>query len=200
MKQNRLILASASPRRSELLLQLGLEFEVAPADIDESRRAGESAEAFVVRLAVDKARAIACMPGNERALVIGSDTEVVVKGEALGKPANADQAVAMLSRLSGREHQVMSAVALVADGGIDTRLSISQVRFRKLAPNEIEAYWATGEPAGKAGAYAVQGLAAVFIERLEGSYSGVMGLPLFETADLLEKAGLGVLGSGSPVR
>ncbi len=188
----RLILASASPRRRELLAGLGLEFEVQPAAIDEGRHDGESPGDLVRRLGLDKARTVAkTHPG---AVVLGSDTAVILDGEPLGKPRDRDHGIAMLSALSGREHEVLSSVALAGPEGETVRLNRSRVRFRSLAREEIAAYWDTGEPADKAGAYAIQGLGGIFVERLEGSFSGVMGLPVFETARLLTDAGIPLLG------
>jgi septum formation protein len=186
-----LILASQSPRRRELLEQLGLEFRVQPADIDEQVLAGELPQAFVERMALEKARAVASEQPD--ALVLGSDTIVVVDGHIMGKPRDRDEGLRMLGRLSGREHEVLSAVALLGPQGEACRTQFSRVRFRTLSRQEMDAYWATGEPADKAGAYAIQGLAAIFIEQLSGSYSGVMGLPLYETATLLRNAGLVLL-------
>jgi septum formation protein len=186
-----LILAYQSPRRRELLEQLGLEFRVQPADIDEQLRAGELPQPFVERLALEKARAVA--GGHPDALVLGSDTIVVVDAHVLGKPRDREDALRMLTLLSGREHEVLSAVALVGPKAEAVSTQISRVRFRRLSDEEMNAYWASGEPQDKAGAYAIQGLGAIFIEHLAGSYSGVMGLPLFETTRLLREAGVAVL-------
>lgn len=182
--QQRIILASRSPRRVELLQQLGVSPEVVPADIDESLVPGESPEHYVERMAREKAQAIADRPGDS--IVIGADTTVVCAGEIFGKPADFAATRDMLHQLSGRAHNVLSAVALWSDEGLDARVCTTTVTFRKLSDQEILEYWESGEPAGKAGAYAIQGRGARFIERIEGSYSGVMGLPLFETAALLE--------------
>jgi len=160
-----------------------------PVDVDETVRAGEAPELYVDRLALEKARAGLKAVGGGW-LVLGSDTAVVVGDRILGKPRDRAHGLEMLAMLSGREHRVLSAVALVGDGREESRLSVSHVRFRPLQAGEAEAYWDTGEPADKAGGYAIQGLGAMFIERLEGSYSGVMGLPLFETASLLRDFGL----------
>lgn len=186
-------LASASPRRRELLEQIGVSYKLVSSEIPEVPTDGESAQNFVVRMAVEKAQAGKGMidkklPGP----VLGADTAVVVDNEILGKPQDRDNALTMLQQLSGRTHQVISAVALITDT-VETRLSINQVSFRPLSQLEIEAYWETGEPKDKAGAYGIQGKAAIFIDRLEGSYSAVMGLPLFETADLLQAAGIKLL-------
>lgn len=190
-----LLLASASPRRRELLGQLGLLFDVLPADIDETIRAGETAPDYVRRMAREKAlRGAELWPRSPQGRVLGADTAVVVDGRVLGKPANATEARLMLASLSGRVHEVMSAVALVHRGQLaGHELNCSRVRFGPLDGADIEAYLATGESQDKAGAYAIQGLAAIFIAHLEGSYSGVMGLPLFETAALLNQSGLSVL-------
>ncbi len=180
-------LASASPRRAALLEQIGVEFQVLAAEIVEDLLAGETPQETVLRLATSKAQAIAKQTLMAPRPVLGADTVVVVDGELLGKPASPLEASAMLARLSGQTHQVLTGVALVSDGGLATRLSVNEVRFRSTTPAEREAYCQTGEPMDKAGGYAVQGKGAVFIERLEGSYSGVMGLPLFETAELLKE-------------
>ncbi len=186
-----LYLASASPRRRELLAQIGVQCRVLPVDLDESPIPGEVPEDFVRRLALDKARAALTLLGKaDGALVLAADTAVVVDAEVFGKPRDAGEAAAMLRRLAGREHRVLSGIALIGPGLVERcAVSESRVRMRPIAEAEIAAYWATGEPADKAGGYAVQGLAAVFIVALEGSYSGVMGLPLFETAALLAEAG-----------
>ncbi len=187
-----LYLASASPRRRELLAQIGVTCQVLPVDLDESPEPGESAEHYVGRLALDKARAALTLLGKaECTLILAADTAVVVGADILGKPRDAADAAAMLRCLSGREHRVLSGVALIrADGRETSALSESRVRMRRIFDAEMAAYWATGEPADKAGGYAIQGRAAVFVEALSGSYSGVMGLPLFETAALLAAAGV----------
>jgi septum formation protein len=182
-----LCLASASPRRTELLRQLGVPHEVRPASIDESLRAGEPAEAYVRRMAVTKAGSV-----RSHLPVLGADTSVIIDEDVLGKPGDLEAARAMLARLSGREHIVLSAVALAHAGAVALRLSRTTVRFRVLGSAEIDAYWATGEPGDKAGSYAIQGFGSVFVESLSGSHSGVVGLPLFETAQLLAEAGLPV--------
>lgn len=182
----RIVLASQSPRRAELLAQLGVRFEQRPAAIDETPRPGETPAGYVERMARAKALAVAG-PG---AVVLGSDTAVVLDGRVFGKPADRADALAMLAALSGREHAVMTGVAVVANGGTLYRLSENRVRFRAVDATEAAAYWDTGEPCDKAGGYAIQGLGAVFVERITGSYSGIMGLPLFETAALLRLAGI----------
>jgi septum formation protein len=190
-------LASASPRRGELLRQIGVAHEVRPVDVDESPRTGEAPASYALRLAQEKARVLwEQVPDAERLPVLAADTTVALGEEILGKPADRAEAIMMLERLSGREHQVHTAIALLHAGGADSRVSTSSVTFRLLSPAEIEWYWQTGEPADKAGAYAVQGKAAIFIRHLAGSYSGVMGLPLFETWELLEPV-LGRNGRGA---
>lgn len=183
-------LASASPRRSELLRQIGVPFQVRPAAIAEDRVAGETPEEYVCRLAAAKAETVwAALRGDTRP-VLAADTAVVLDGLVLGKPENAAEAAAMLERLSGHTHRVLTGVALRYDGGVETRLSASEVRFRATTAAERRAYCATGEPFDKAGGYGIQGHAAVFVEELRGSYSGVVGLPLKETAALLERCDL----------
>ncbi len=184
-------LASASPRRREILTSLGLQFTYAGEDLDEQAQPGETAAELVVRLASDKA--MAALRSRPESLVLGADTVVVLGGEVFGKPADQDEAVAMLAALSGRAHEVMTGVVLLSREHRLSALSCSQVRFRDISQAEAEAYWRTGEPQDKAGGYAVQGLAAVFIAELRGSYSGVMGLPVFETAAMLRSAGMEVL-------
>jgi len=185
----KLILASASPRRVELLHQMQLEFEQQVADIDETHRSGESAEEFVCRLALEKAQAIKEKNENEVA-VIGSDTVVVLNEKILGKPENKQQAFEMLSLLSAKTHQVMTAVSLVTAKNEQTMLNVSEVTFMPLSKEIIEAYLVTDESMDKAGAYAVQGIAAQFITEIKGSYSGIMGLPLYETRCLLKDGGI----------
>jgi septum formation protein len=188
-----LLLASASPRRRELLWQIGVSHRVAVADVDELPLADESPVDCVQRLALAKAYHFV----DSELPVLGADTEVVLDGELLGKPCDRSSALAMLARLSGRTHQVLTAVALVDRRGRAVRLCASEVQFRELAAAECARYWETGEPCGKAGGYAIQGLGAVFVSSLRGSYSGVMGLPLFETATLLDASGVPRwLGSG----
>lgn len=193
-----LYLASASPRRQELLRQIGVSFKVHPAHIDETPKPAEPAADFVRRMACEKAQVVRVQLDDPRALVLAADTDVILDAEILGKPTNQAAAAATLRRLSGRDHEVLSAVALVGPTGLDWRLNHSRVWFRPLSEAEIAAYWTSGEPADKAGGYAIQGLGAVFVERLEGSYSGVMGLPLLETAQLLEHAGLRLLPRTDP--
>jgi septum formation protein len=184
-----LILASASPRRSALLLQIGVPHRIVPSQLEEQRREGESIERCVVRLAEEKALQVSGQQTGSLP-VLGADTAVVVDGQMLGKPHDRYEGLDMLARLSGREHQVISAVALAQRGELSTRLCRSVVRFRALSRTECEAYWDSGEPRDKAGGYAIQGRGAVFVEALQGSYSAVVGLPLFETAALLAAAGV----------
>ncbi|MGB0513535.1 MAG: Maf family protein [Wenzhouxiangellaceae bacterium] len=184
-----MVLASASPRRKELLAVLTPEFEVDPAEIDETVLSGEAADDYVRRIA--EAKAVRVAGRHPRAWVLGSDTAVVLGARILGKPLDRDQARAMLRALSDRTHQVLSAVSLVRDDvGVETRLSRTRVSFARLPEDWIEAYAASGDCDDKAGAYAIQGAAAAWIQDLHGSYSGVVGLPLFETAELLRGAGL----------
>lgn len=184
-------LASSSPRRRELLDQVGITYEVVPVDIDESLLPGETDEMFVKRLASEKARAGYRLRPLRPSL--GSDTIVVLDHHILGKPGNREQAIDMLSMLSGRWHQVMTAVALVEGEQQWLRLNVSEVEFAELTRQQIEAYWETGEPADKAGAYGIQGKAAQFIRQIRGSYSSIMGLPLYETAECLRLAGIDML-------
>lgn len=190
-------LASASPRRRELLRQLGIDCVVRPADVDESIRPRELPAEYVRRVAVEKACAVAASLAEPAVLVLAADTAVVHEGDILGKPCDRADALQMLARLSGSCHEVYTQVALVRGEDCRDALSRSEVRFRPIAASEAEAYWATGEPVDKAGAYAIQGLGAMFIESLRGSYSGVMGLPLFETARLLRAFGYRLLGDES---
>lgn len=186
-------LASKSPRRQELLRQIGVSFEVLPVDVDETMRVDESPEAHAARLALAKARAgWSSLDAGRRLPVLGADTIVVARGQVLGKPADRAQALDMLQLLSAGSHRVVSAVAISGERE-RVLVSTSSVTFRTLSASECEAYWESREPVDKAGAYAIQGLAALFISRLEGSYSGVMGLPLFETGELLEECGINLL-------
>lgn len=202
MLPDMLYLASKSPRRRELLGRLlsgrpDSEFGLLDIDIPEHPQPGEPAEDYVRRVAREKAGAgLLHVVGNPSAIVLGSDTEVVLDGEVFGKPADDADAASMLRRLSGRTHQVISAVYLVSAGRELHAVSKSDVTFAELTPAQIDAYVASGEPHGRAGAYAIQGLAEAFTVRLSGSYSGVMGLPLYETATLLREFGL--LDDGVP--
>jgi len=189
--KSQLILASNSPRRAELLQQLGLRFEVLRVDVDEVPAPGQSPADYARAIALAKAQAGAAQIGTTPSLpVLGADTAVVLDGRILTKPVDADDGERMLRALSGRVHTVLTAIALATDRGVATRLSRSEVTFRQIAAAEARAYWATGEPCDKAGGYAVQGRGAVFVAALTGSFSGVMGLPLFETAQLLDVAGV----------
>jgi septum formation protein len=195
------LLASASPRRLELLAQVGVACRVAPADLDESVRPGESPADLALRLAREKA-IVGFLRDGGRCPALGADTVVVLDGVPFGKPRDATDAESMLLRLAGRSHEVLSAVA-VAWGPpdaprVEARLSVSRVTMRPVTPAEARAYWGTGEPRDKAGGYAIQGRGAVFIRELAGSYSGVMGLPLYETAELLELAGAAPAWSPAP--
>ena len=217
-------LASGSPRRRELLQQIGISFRVVAAAVDETALPGEAPMAYVTRLAVAKADAgwnggpgaagglgatgepgepggpgtsDPGMAGVARIPVLAADTAVILDGKILGKPADRADAEHMLRQLSGRTHEVLSAIALRTADGFHSRISRSEVTFRRIAAAEARAYWETGEPCDKAGAYAIQGRAAIFIADLRGSYSGVMGLPLFETAELLSQAGFAPLATGS---
>ena len=195
---SRIYLASRSPRRRELLEQIGVAFEVLPSgkggprdsDVDETPLAGEAPLDYAMRIARTKAEVgwrtvMRC--GLPVFPVLAADTTVVLDGAIIGKPDDAAHASGLLRRLSGRTHQVLTAVAVAAAGRMETALSASTVEFRKLEDSEILRYAASGEPLGKAGAYAIQGCAAVFVRAIGGSYSGIMGLPLFETAELLRR-------------
>ena len=181
-------LASNSPRRRELLSQIGVSHMVMAADIDESVLPGEQPRDYVVRLAREKALAI--RRTGQPLPVLAADTTVVVAGRVFGKPRDRADAIYMLSELAGRAHEVLTAVALAGAHGVGERLSANTVCFRRISAEECAAYWETGEPRDKAGGYAIQGLGAVFVESLTGSYSAVMGLPLFETGELLRAAGI----------
>jgi|TARA_B110000967_G_C18809329_1_gene522730 septum formation protein len=198
-----IILASASARRQELLSQIGVRFTVRSQDIDESIRSGELANDYVTRMAQEKAgsalNALRVSEDSSDAVVLAADTSVVCDADVLGKPANEADAVGMLRLLSGREHRVLSAVTLATQVNQRTVLSESRVRFREISIDEAQQYYRSGEPMGKAGAYAIQGYAAVFVEQLIGSYSGVMGLPLFETAQLLAEFSVPVQSTDSAV-
>jgi septum formation protein len=181
-----LLLASASPRRAALLRQIGLAFDVQPAALDERVLPGESPEAYVLRLARAKAAAVAA-PGR---ITLGADTAVVCDGQILGKPADAADNLAMLARLSGRAHQVHTAIALQAEGRSHALGVVTEVWFRQLSEREMQAYAAQGEGSDKAGGYGIQGIGGVFVSRIRGSYSAVVGLPLAELEVLLVEAGV----------
>lgn len=183
-----LVLASGSPRRRQLLSQLGIPLEVHAAGVDEAERPGEQAEPFVLRVAADKARAVAPrFPGR---VVLAADTAVVREGRLYGKPAGAADARRMLGELSGRTHEVVTGVAVLGPGGAQSLAVTTKVRFRALSPEEIAWYVATGEPLDKAGAYGIQERGGAFVEAIEGSYSNVVGLPLAESLLALQRAGL----------
>ena len=186
---SQIILASASPRRAELLDQIGITYDIQSVDIYESPKQNESAEVLVQRLAVEKSQAIP----NTSKPVLGADTLGLIDEEILVKPNNLDHSIQMLTAMSGNWHEILSAVAITYKGNTNVRLNRNRVLFRNITRDEIISYWKTGEPQDKAGSYAIQGIAAMFIERIEGSYSGIMGLPLFETMQLLNNLGLGSL-------
>lgn len=182
-------LASGSPRRRELLASLGLEFLTLPVDMDESREGAESPARMVTRLATEKARRARSM-ATEDYPVLAADTVVAMGNRVFGKPVSREDALEMLGQLSGRSHDVYTGVALDSAGSIRLSLSVTQVQFRQIARQEAIAYWDSGEPKDKAGAYAIQGLGATFVTAIRGSYTGVMGLPMFETMGLLREAGI----------
>ena len=188
---SQIILASASPRRRELLDQIGVSYRVNVVDIDETPLLNELPQAYVERLAAEKSAAVRTSLGID-VPVLAADTAVVLNGQIMGKPKDFEHARQMLQALSGNTHQVYSAVSLRAEQHRQV-VSITEVTFRTLSSNEITAYWHTGEPQDKAGAYAIQGFACIFIESITGSFSGVMGLPLFETAQLLEQQGINII-------
>jgi septum formation protein len=186
----RLYLASQSPRRAELLRQIGLPFQLLPIEVDETPLAGELPADYVVRVAAAKSRCgwqqleVAALPPMP---VLGADTAVVLQGRIMGKPVDRQHGLAMLESLSGQTHQVMTALSYAYQGREWAALNTTEVTFRTLSAAEIAQYWRSGEPLGKAGAYAIQGFAAVFVEQIKGSYSAVVGLPLLETSQLLQK-------------
>ncbi len=196
MTEFSLYLASQSPRRSELLAQVGVSFKVLSVNIDETVKPNESAKKYVLRLAKEKAIAASKLENLLKKPILGSDTSVVINEKILGKPKNNTEAKKMLKLLSGKTHQVMTAVALVRQFKtpqqleLTTRLSVSDVTFKVLSESEIQQYVDSGECKDKAGAYGIQGKAAAFISHLSGSYSGVMGLPLYETLELLNKTSI----------
>ncbi len=184
----KIVLASASPRRRELLEQIHVPHIIHIAEIDETLHLNETATHYVQRLAIEKAAT--CMQKFNPSLpILSADTAVVLEGKIMGKPKNKDDALAMLGDLSGKTHHVFTAIVLQGKQ-VHSALSVTQVTFRALVDHEIEAYWHSGEPIDKAGSYAIQGQGSIFIERIEGSFSGVMGLPLFETAQLLRLEGI----------
>lgn len=186
-----LILASASPRRSELLQQVNLEHTIQVADIDETPLVNEKAIDYVLRVAHEKSLTV-YQQSNKKSVVLAADTSVVLNGEIMGKPNDLEHAIVMLSALSAKTHEVYSAVSIRGELTQEI-VCVSQVTFRGLSEQEIINYWQTGEPADKAGAYAIQGLGSVFVQKIQGSFSGIMGLPLFETAQLLANEGIGIL-------
>ena len=191
MGYDAIVLASASERRSHLLRQIGVRHRVVGADIDETPQPGERPPDYVKRLAAGKAQAVvARLGGRPDEPVLAADTTVVLDDRLFGKPADEAECLEMLGALAGRRHGVLTAVALWHEGRLRQVLDTSHVTFRAIDADEGRRYWASGEPAGKAGGYAIQGFGAVFVARLEGSFSGVMGLPLFETAALLDAAGV----------
>ncbi|GAA0399690.1 Maf family protein [Cocleimonas flava] len=183
---SQIILASASPRRAELLDQVGITYDIQSVDIDESVRPNESAEDLVQRLAIEKSLAVA----NADKPVLGSDTLGLINDHILVKPTDLDHSIKMLSDMSGNWHEILSAVAISYNGNTHVKLNRNRVLFREITQDEMIRYWKTGEPQDKAGSYAIQGIAAMFIQRIEGSYSGIMGLPLFETMQLLNDLGI----------
>ncbi len=186
-----LFLASASPRRAELLGQIAVPFQRVSASIDETPLEGEEPAVYVERLALEKAQAgLQQLRQEAGAVVLGADTAVVLDGRILGKPQDRADALAMLAALAGREHQVLTAVALCSATRSASVVVASQVRFAPISPAQADAYWASGEPLDKAGSYAIQGLGAVFVAGMSGSYSAVVGLPLCETASLLAEFGI----------
>ena len=192
-----LFLASASPRRRELLAQIGVPFSLINVAVDETPSPAESPEAYVERVARDKALAGLAGLGNRDGYVLGADTSVVLDQRILGKPVDRKDALAMLAALSGRTHRVMTAVALASRSICEVRVVISEVTFRSIEDAEAERYWASGEPVDKAGGYAIQGWGAAFVSQLHGSYSAVVGLPLCETTQLLDAFGLPRWSKGS---
>ena len=191
MTHDSIVLASASARRSQLLLQVGVRHRIVGADIDESPRPGEAPADYVRRLAAGKAEAVVAREGGRpETPVLAADTTVALGDRLFGKPADESDCIDMLGALSGRTHAVHTAVALWYDGALHQAEDTSYVTFRDIPTDERRRYWASGEPAGKAGAYAIQGLGAVFVARIEGSFTGVMGLPLYQTAALLDAAGV----------
>jgi septum formation protein len=191
MSANFVYLASGSPRRRELLAQIGVPFQVLTVTVDEAHLPGELPDAYVLRLARQKADAgWRARPALSASPVLAADTTVVLDGKILAKPTDRRDGERMLRELGGRTHEVLTAVAVATTPGLSSRTSRSEVTFRAISAAEARDYWATSEPLDKAGGYAIQGGAAVFVADLKGSYSGVMGLPLFETAELLEQAGV----------
>ncbi len=197
--RKKLILASQSPRRQELLAQLGYQFSVQVSDIDETIMPEESGHDYVLRLAKQKAQhvfASLCQSEQKNSLVLGSDTSVVLNGKVLGKPEDETDCINTLSLLSNKQHQVLTAIALVSINGIQGQVVTTNVTFKMLTKTEIQAYWLTGEPQDKAGSYGIQGIAGQFVKSINGSYSAVVGLPLYETSQLLTD--IGFVGAINP--
>lgn len=195
-----LILASQSPRRSELLAQLGFQFSIQASDIDETVFVDEIAHDYVLRLAKQKAQHVfssLSVAEQEYSVVLGSDTSVVFDGKILGKPDSQEDCIETLSLLSDKQHQVVTAIALAHSAGVTGQVVTTKVTFKKLSKAEIQAYWLTGEPQDKAGSYGIQGIAGQFVKSIDGSYSAVVGLPLYETAQILMDVGL--TGAINPV-
>jgi len=193
MPENQLILASQSPRRKALLTQLGYSFTVQVSDIDETLIKQESPKDYVLRLATEKAQKVFFTLSNtaqKTAVILGSDTSVVIDDIILGKPEDLNDCINTLLLLSNRQHEVITAIAVVSDNKIATQFVTTKVFFKALTLAEIKAYWKTGEPQDKAGSYAIQGIAGQFVKMIHGSYSAVVGLPLYETAELLSQFGL----------
>lgn len=188
-----LYLASSSPRRQEILQQMGITFSVVPQNIEEQYLPDESPQNYVLRLAVEKSKDGLKGQIKQNIPVLGADTIVVLDGKVLEKPDNREHGIEMLLSLSGHTHQVMTAVALGNDNKIESAISVSEVLFSSLSRKICENYWQTGEPADKAGSYAVQGQGALFIKNINGSYTGVMGLPIYETGLLLNQFGINLL-------
>ena len=190
MVDPKLHLASQSPQRQDILRSLGLSFTAAGVDVDEQQLRGELPEAMALRLSRAKATAADVDPSR---IVVGADTLVVLEEVVFGKPKDREECLEMLANLSGRTHRVMTGVAVLASAKVQTVVSITEVKFREIGPDEALAYWQSGEPCDKAGGYAIQGRGGIFVEAISGSYSGVVGLPVFETSQLLRNAGLRVL-------
>ena len=184
-----MILASSSPRRAELLQAAGIKFRVQAANVDEAVQLGERSIDYVIRLAREKAEAVARVCSND-AVVLGADTVVVIENEFIGKPVDNDDARRMLRVLSGKWHEVLTGVALISSGQVRTDMATTRVKFAPLSEDEIEGYVASGEPSDKAGAYAIQGIASRFVERIEGSYSNVVGLPVETVWRMAKEMGL----------
>jgi septum formation protein len=190
-----LILASASPRRAEILQQIGVDFQILPADIDETPMPHESPVDYVQRMAQQKAQHVIDSIEGSSSVVLGADTSVVLDCKIYGKPKNQQEAMAMLADLSGKTHQVLTAVAMGNKQHCLLKLSATDVKFRELDLKECTNYWHTGEPLDKAGGYAIQGLGAVFVEKISGSFSGVVGLPIEQTAQLLQTFNVPIWGA-----